>query len=1411
MTAGTIVYISGATGNKPLIAKALATGDATSAQTYGLLQADIANNADGYVVVVGNVGSLDTSALTEGQQLYLSGTTAGAYTTTKPYAPTHLVYIGIVLRSHPTQGIIGVKIQNGYEMDELHNVDAQSPSNNDILSYNTTTSLWEHKQIATTLGFTPISLASLSATSPLSYNNTTGAFSIQVATASQNGYLSSTDWSTFNNKQAALGGTGFVKISGSTISYDNSTYYLASNPSGYITLSSLSAGDGISYSNTTGVISSTITQYTDALARAAISSSATGLTYTSATGVFSLTAGYAIPTTAKQTEWDTAYTNRITSLTTTGSSGEATLVSNTLNVPTYTLSGLGGQPLDADLTAIAGLTGTSGFLKKNAADTWSLDTNTYVTTTTAQTISGAKTFSASPIIDGGFATAIPLRFKQYDSASFNSDGYTDLYVMNAYRFGFAFNQGSSNYKGFTFNVNGITLNTSREYTMPDAAGTLALTSDIPSLANYVTLNGTQTISGNKTFSGVNSFTGATSFSYATTFMNGTSLNWTAAGSHTGGTLTLSSAHSGSTSSLILSDGDTAKYIYFSFTNTATGIKTYTLPDTSGTIALTSNIPTNNNQLTNGAGYITSASLSGYLPLTGGTLTNTGGNGTPILNYVGSSTDAYQWITNGLNSVLGVGNTMIHILGKSITNKNAGYFGYQWNADQSNTNFISLGFINFDHLFKLYPNGNAVVSGALSASNLSGTNTGDQTLASVVALGSSTLSTISVGNGDNGLTGINIRRGRLCFSNSYEANHSIYNNYYNIDSEGVYDGIKMNVYNGLKIRTGNAASGVPTTIFSLDSTGVAITGALTATNLSGTNTGDQSLAGLGGVPTSRTLTINGTGYDLSADRSWTVTGTDATKLPLAGGVLTGSVTSNLTNAYAYVLNRPAITNYIGLQYQTAASNKWFVGLREISTNHYYIYNEVLGSNAVTIDSTNNYATFASQLQANSIYFDESGVRSWSITKSGGNLNYNSGDGAGTASFGTAISSSKYIGVTRAGANGVGEGPYVVIAQPTSAIQWLMQLNASAGLDYWHYSGSAWSTPLKLQSNGFVSIGGVAAGSKLSIYDGDIRLYKPHVIAGGESWKAYINFTDEIDRLGARIVGERTAWDGAPMGIGFDTGGVGSVTRKMTITSAGQINISGANDGGTPILNILTTGNGAWQRGIRLQNSTMSAGSSIMISAGYADSSYNQGQFYFYYAGAGSTSNRISMGLHSVDDVFNIMGTGNILVNTTSENGFGSAKSIQINGASGSLLETRYNGTSGLRIGSGSDHSYHHDPRNAEMRFATSDSTRFYIYGNGNYDFTGTDVSDRRAKTNISILGMSATDKIMSLVAKTYNMKNNPSQIRYGFIAQEVKEIVSDLVIGDENNGYLGLDYNGLLTLAIITLQEQQKEIQILKQK
>jgi hypothetical protein len=142
LTKGTAVYISGATGQLPTVSKALATSDATSAQTLGLITSDLDNNSNGYVTIIGLVNDLDTSAYTDGVQLYLSPTTAGALTATKPYAPQHLVYVAVVAHAHPVHGKLIVKVQNGYEMDELHNVSAQNPNNGDILVYSSATNLW---------------------------------------------------------------------------------------------------------------------------------------------------------------------------------------------------------------------------------------------------------------------------------------------------------------------------------------------------------------------------------------------------------------------------------------------------------------------------------------------------------------------------------------------------------------------------------------------------------------------------------------------------------------------------------------------------------------------------------------------------------------------------------------------------------------------------------------------------------------------------------------------------------------------------------------------------------------------------------------------------------------------------------------------------------------------------------------------------------------------------------------------------------------------------------------------------------------------------------------------------------------------------------------------------------------------
>ena len=152
LTKGTVVYINGAIGQLPTVAKALATSDATSAQTQGLITADVANNANGYVTIVGLVENIDTSAYSDGAQLYLSGTTAGAMTATKQYAPVHLVYVGVVVHAHPTQGKIQVKVQNGYELDEIHNVSAQTPTTGQTIVYNSSTGLWEQNTVSLSAG-----------------------------------------------------------------------------------------------------------------------------------------------------------------------------------------------------------------------------------------------------------------------------------------------------------------------------------------------------------------------------------------------------------------------------------------------------------------------------------------------------------------------------------------------------------------------------------------------------------------------------------------------------------------------------------------------------------------------------------------------------------------------------------------------------------------------------------------------------------------------------------------------------------------------------------------------------------------------------------------------------------------------------------------------------------------------------------------------------------------------------------------------------------------------------------------------------------------------------------------------------------------------------------------------------------
>jgi hypothetical protein len=155
ITKGMPVYAAGGQGDRLTVKRAFNTSDATSAQTVGVvLTSSIGVNQKGIIIIQGlleGLNILPTSTWSDGDPVYL-GATAGSITNVKQYAPNHLVYLGTVTNaSNGNAGRWYVRVQNGYELQELHNVSAQSPNNYDGIFYNSATSLWENKNVSQVL------------------------------------------------------------------------------------------------------------------------------------------------------------------------------------------------------------------------------------------------------------------------------------------------------------------------------------------------------------------------------------------------------------------------------------------------------------------------------------------------------------------------------------------------------------------------------------------------------------------------------------------------------------------------------------------------------------------------------------------------------------------------------------------------------------------------------------------------------------------------------------------------------------------------------------------------------------------------------------------------------------------------------------------------------------------------------------------------------------------------------------------------------------------------------------------------------------------------------------------------------------------------------------------------------------
>lgn len=186
LTKGQVVYLSGATGNRPNALLSQADTEVTATKTIGIVVANINNNSDGYVAVSGTLHNLDTSAFADGVAVWLSATTAGGMTSTIPAEPNHTVFIGYIARAHPTQGRLVIVIQNGYELNELHGVLTTSEANNDLLTYESSTGLWKNKTFSAIFGGTPLVSVPTLAQVTTAGNTTTNAITVGGLTVNTN-------------------------------------------------------------------------------------------------------------------------------------------------------------------------------------------------------------------------------------------------------------------------------------------------------------------------------------------------------------------------------------------------------------------------------------------------------------------------------------------------------------------------------------------------------------------------------------------------------------------------------------------------------------------------------------------------------------------------------------------------------------------------------------------------------------------------------------------------------------------------------------------------------------------------------------------------------------------------------------------------------------------------------------------------------------------------------------------------------------------------------------------------------------------------------------------------------------------------------------------------------------------------
>jgi hypothetical protein len=199
LTNGKVVALttSGNNNEAPAVRLANNKGDSTSANTLGFVSGTIANQDTGWIILSGKIEKINTSAFSNGDIIYLDSIN-GNITKTKPVAPYHMVYLGVVTKSNAGNGSIFVKAQNGYELDEIHDVLITSKLNNQILTYSDTQKVWKNKNI-----YSIVDTTNTIATKYRSDTSRTNIYAAINGKQASGSYITTSDTSVFQRKNIA--------------------------------------------------------------------------------------------------------------------------------------------------------------------------------------------------------------------------------------------------------------------------------------------------------------------------------------------------------------------------------------------------------------------------------------------------------------------------------------------------------------------------------------------------------------------------------------------------------------------------------------------------------------------------------------------------------------------------------------------------------------------------------------------------------------------------------------------------------------------------------------------------------------------------------------------------------------------------------------------------------------------------------------------------------------------------------------------------------------------------------------------------------------------------------------------------------------------------------------------------------